>query len=142
MAPGDSLLVGTDLVKDPARLVAAYDDAAGVTAQFNRNVLRVLARELGADVDPDGFEHVALWDAENEWVEMRLRSRRKQLVRVLDLRVPFAAGEDLRTEISAKFRQERVVDELTTAGLQPVAWWTDPHGDYALSLATKPTPVT
>ncbi len=142
LAPGDSLLLGTDLVKDPARLVAAYDDAAGVTAEFNRNVLRVLARVLDADVDPDTFAHVALWDAENEWVEMRLRSRREQVVRVLDLQVPFAKGEELRTEISAKFRRERVADELAAAGLRLRSWWTDPQGDYALCLATKPASAT
>lgn len=140
MAPGDSLLLGTDLVKDPARLVAAYDDAAGVTAEFNRNVLHVLARELGADVDPDAFAHVAVWDAENEWIEMRLRSLRDQVVRVLDLEVPFAEGDELRTEISAKFRRERVAEELTASGLQLRSWWTDPEGDYALSLAVKATP--
>jgi len=142
LAPGDGLLLGTDLVKDPARLVAAYDDAAGVTAQFNRNVLRVLARELGADVDPDAFAHVARWDAENEWVEMRLRSRREQVVRVLDLQVPFAEGEELRTEISAKFRRERVAGELAAAGFRLRSWWTDPQGDYALCLATKPPSAT
>ncbi len=139
MASGDTLLLGTDLVKDPTRLLAAYDDAAGVTGQFNRNVLRVIARELGADVDPDAFAHVALWNAENEWIEMRLRSLREQVVRVLDLEVHFAQGEELRTEISAKFRRERVADELTAAGLQLRSWWTDPQGDYALSLATKGT---
>ncbi len=139
MAWGDTLLLGTDLVKDPTRLVAAYDDAAGVTAEFNRNVLRVISRELGADVDPDAFAHVALWNAENEWIEMRLRSLCEQVVRVLDLAVPFAQGEELRTEISAKFRRERVADELTAAGLQLRSWWTDPQGDYALSLATKGT---
>ncbi len=138
MAPGDSLLLGTDLVKDPKRLVAAYDDAAGVTAEFNRNVLRVLARELGADVDPDSFAHVAAWDANNEWVEMRLRSRHRQTVRVMDLQVQFDEGEELRTEISAKFRRERVAGELSDAGLQLRCWWTDPQQDYALSLATKP----
>jgi L-histidine N-alpha-methyltransferase len=140
LARGDSLLLGTDLVKDPVRLVAAYDDAAGVTAEFNRNVLHVLARELGADVDPEAFAHVAVWDAENEWIEMRLRSLRDQVVRVLDLEVPFAEGEELRTEISAKFRRERVAQELTASGLQLQSWWTDPQGDYALSLATKVTP--
>ncbi|KGH45230.1 histidyl-tRNA synthetase [Modestobacter caceresii] len=126
MAAGDTLLLGTDLVKDPARLVAAYDDAAGVTAEFNRNVLHVIARELGADVDPDAFAHVALWNAENEWIEMRLRSLREQVVRVLDLEVHFAQGEELRTEVSAKFRRERVADELTAAGLRLRSWWTDP----------------
>ena len=138
LAPGDTVLLGTDLVKDPARLVAAYDDAAGVTADFNRNVLRVLARELGAEVDPGAFEHVAVWDAEHEWVEMRLRSRREQVVRVLDLEVHFAAGEELRTEISAKFRRDRVAAELGAAGLRPHRWWTDPDGEYALSLAVRP----
>ncbi len=137
MAPGDSLLLGTDLVKDPQRLVAAYDDAAGVTAQFNRNVLHVLARELGADVDPEAFAHVVVWDAEHEWIEMRLRSLTDQVVRVLGLSVPFAAGEEMRTEISAKFRRGRVQSEVGAAGLELAQWWTDPDGDYALSLSTK-----
>ncbi|MTE22424.1 L-histidine N(alpha)-methyltransferase [Streptomyces sp. TRM43335] len=137
MAPGDGLLLGTDLVKDPARLVAAYDDAAGVTARFNRNVLHVLARELGAEVDPDAFAHVAVWDAENEWIEMRLRSLRDQVVRVLDIEASFAEGEEMRTEVSAKFRRERVVRELASSGLRLHSWWTDPQGDYALSLARK-----
>lgn len=90
MAPGDALLLGSDLVKDPGRLVAAYDDDAGVTAEFNRNVLHVLVRELGADLDPEAFAHVAVWDAEHEWIEMRLRSLTDQVVRVLDLSIPFA----------------------------------------------------
>src|SRR5205085_11172913 len=98
LQPGDSFLLGTDLVKDPARLVRAYDDAQGVTAEFNRNVLAVLDRELDADFDPDAFAHVAVWDPEQEWIEMRLRSRREQVVhvRALDLVVPFVAGEELR----------------------------------------------
>jgi L-histidine N-alpha-methyltransferase len=137
MGNGDTLLLGTDLVKDPARLVAAYDDAAGVTAEFNRNVLHVLSRVLDADVDPNAFDHVAAWDAENEWMEMRLRARRAQVVRVLGMDVQFAAGEELRTEISAKFRHERVASELSAAGLRLESWWTDARGDYALSLATK-----
>jgi L-histidine N-alpha-methyltransferase len=129
--------LGTDLVKDPARLVRAYDDAAGVTAEFNRNVLRVLDRELGADFDPDAFEHVAVWDAEQEWIEMRLRSRAGQVVRVaaLDLEVPFAAGEEMRTEVSAKFRREGVEGELAAAGLRTTHWWTDPDGDFGVSLS-------
>ena len=135
MRPGDALLLGTDLVKDPERLVRAYDDAAGVTAAFNRNVLHVLAAELGADVDPSAFEHVALWDAEHRWVEMRLRATRDVVVRVLDLQVPFAAGDELRTEVSAKFEREQVAAELAAAGLALESWWTDPAGDYALSLA-------
>ena len=135
MGPQDALLLGTDLVKDPARLVRAYDDAAGVTADFNRNVLHVLRRELGADVVPEAFLHVAVWDAEHEWVEMRLRSVGAQTVRVLDLEVPFADGEDLRTEISAKFTRERVAAELSAAGLTVEHWWTDSRGDYAVSLS-------
>jgi L-histidine Nalpha-methyltransferase len=137
LGPGDSFLLGTDLVKDPARLVRAYDDATGVTAEFNRNVLAVLNRELGADFDLTAFEHVAVWDAEEEWIEMRLRSRTDQVVRVaaLDLDVPFAAGEEMRTEVSAKFRRERVEAELTAAGLTLTSWWTDPDGDFGVSLS-------
>ena len=135
LAPDDWLLLGTDLVKDPERLVRAYDDAAGVTAEFNRNVLHVLRRELGAEVDPDAFAHVALWDPEQEWIEMRLRSLREQTVRVLDLEVGFAEGEELRTEVSAKFRQERVQAELAAAGLQLTHWWTDLRGEFAVSLS-------
>jgi L-histidine N-alpha-methyltransferase len=137
LGPDDAFLLGTDLVKDPARLVAAYDDAAGVTAEFNRNVLRVINRELGADFDLDRYEHVARFDPENEWIEMRLRSTVAQVVHVptLDLVVPFAAGEEMRTEVSAKFRVERVEEELGAAGLRMIEWWTDPAGDFALSLS-------
>ena len=137
---GDHLLLGTDLVKDPARLVAAYDDAAGVTAEFNRNVLRVLARQLDAEVDPEGFEHVALWNDVDEWIEMRLRARTDQRIRIPDLGldVSFATGQDLRTEISAKFRLEVLGDELARLGLELVAVWTDAAGDYALSLSRRP----
>ncbi len=122
--------MGTDLVKDPDVLEAAYDDAQGVTAEFNRNVLRVLNRELGADFDPDDFDHVALFDPEHEWIEMRLRARREHttLVRDLDLPVHFDAGEELRTEISAKFTPERVEGDLSAAGLELVRWLTDPRG--------------
>jgi L-histidine Nalpha-methyltransferase len=138
MEPGDTLLLGTDLVKDPDTLVAAYDDAAGVTAAFNKNVLSVLNRELGGDFDPELFDHVALWDAEQEWIEMRLRSRVAQTVKIheLDLPVHFERGEELRTEISAKFRRERVAAELDAAGLRPVHWWTDAAGRFGLSLST------
>ncbi|SEM01874.1 L-histidine Nalpha-methyltransferase [Blastococcus sp. DSM 46786] len=135
--PGDSFLLGTDLVKDPARLLRAYDDAAGVTAAFNRNVVTVLNRELGADFDETAFEHVAVWDAEHEWIEMRLRSRTEQVVRVaaLDLDVPFAEAEEMRTEVSAKFRREGVEAELAAAGLRLTHWWTDRDGDFAVSLS-------
>ena len=137
LTPGDSFLLGIDLVKDVGRLVRAYDDSAGVTAEFNRNVLAVLNRELDAGFDPSSFEHVAVWDAAEEWIEMRLRSRGDQTVRVaaLDLDVSFAAGEEMRTEVSAKFRRERVVEELASAGLRLTHWWTDPAGDFGLSLA-------
>jgi len=138
LSPGDSVLVGTDLVKDPVRLVAAYDDASGVTAEFNRNLLRRLNRELTADFDLDRFVHVAHWDPTAEWVEMRLRSCGAQTVRLagLEMTVDFADGEDLRTEISAKFPRDGVVGELAAAGLETIGWWTDDDGDYALSLST------
>ncbi|MFJ6726179.1 L-histidine N(alpha)-methyltransferase [Streptomyces sp. NPDC091281] len=138
LRPGDALLLGTDLVKDEEVLVRAYDDAAGVTAAFNKNVLAVVNRELGADFDPGAFDHVALWDPRAEWIEMRLRARRTQTVKVpaLDLAVDFAAGEELRTEISAKFREEGVRTELATAGLALTHWWTDRADRFALSLST------
>ena len=137
LSPGDALLLGTDLVKDEQVLVRAYDDAAGVTAAFNKNVLTVVDRELGADFDASAFDHVALWDAGNEWIEMRLRSRTDQTVKIpaLDLAVDFAAGEELRTEISAKFRKEGVRSELASAELELAHWWTDREGRFALSLS-------
>ncbi|MFH8336891.1 L-histidine N(alpha)-methyltransferase [Streptomyces sp. AM6-12] len=137
LEPGDGLLLGTDLVKDEQVLVRAYDDAAGVTAAFDKNVLNVVNRELGADFDPDAFEHVALWDARHEWIEMRLRARTAQTVKVpaLDLAVEFAAGEELRTEVSAKFRKEGVSRELAAAGLDLTHWWTDAEERFALSLS-------
>lgn len=137
LAPGDAFLLGTDLVKPVDRLVAAYDDSQGVTAEFNKNVLAVINRELGADFDPTLFEHVALWNAEDEWIEMRLRSMTDQQVRVaaLDLTVDFAAGEEIRTEISAKFRPEGVESELAAVGLRVTDLWTDPGRDFALTLS-------
>jgi len=137
LRPGDAFLLGTDLVKDPAVLVAAYDDSAGVTAAFNKNVLAVLNAELGADFDLDAFDHVALWDPEREWIEMRLRAASAQTVRVagLGLTVEFAAGEEMRTEVSAKFREAGVRTELASAGLAMRFWWTDEGGQFGLSLA-------
>ncbi|MFJ9537478.1 L-histidine N(alpha)-methyltransferase [Streptomyces sp. NPDC101225] len=137
LSPGDALLLGTDLVKDEKVLVRAYDDAAGVTAAFNKNVLTVVNRELRADFDPDAFDHVALWDSRDEWIEMRLRSRAAQTVKIhaLDLAVDFADGEELRTEISAKFRRDGVRTELAAAGLDLTHWWTDEEGRFALSLS-------
>lgn len=135
--PDEWFLLGTDLVKDEATLVAAYDDSAGVTADFNRNVLRVLNRQLGADFDPEAFAHVALWDAKEEWIEMRLRAARPMRVRVarLDLDVSFEEGEELYTEVSAKFRREGIAAELVEAGFEPARWWTDPEGRFGVSLA-------
>jgi L-histidine Nalpha-methyltransferase len=136
---GDTLLLGTDLVKAVDRLEAAYDDAAGVTANFNRNVLQVINRALRADFVPERFDHVARWDPAASWIEMRLRARGAQRVRVadLDLTVGFADGEELRTEISAKFTPEQVERELTQAGFALQRWWTDPADDFGVSLATR-----
>jgi L-histidine Nalpha-methyltransferase len=137
LRPGDTFLLGTDLVKDVDRLLRAYDDAAGVTAEFNRNVLKVINRELAADFAVEEFRHVAVWDAASEWIEMRLRSVREQRVTISDLglTVSFAAGEELRTEISAKFRPDNVVSELAAAGLRTLRFWTDPDADFGLTLA-------
>jgi len=137
MSPGDSLLLGTDLVKDIGRLEAAYDDSQGITAEFNLNVLRVMNRELGSDFDLDGFSHRALFDPDEEWIEMRLVARHEQhvWVKALHLGVHFDAGEEMRTEISAKFRREGIEAELAAVGLDVRSWMTDPGGDFALSLA-------
>jgi L-histidine N-alpha-methyltransferase len=139
LQPGDSLLLGTDLVKDVGRLVRAYDDSAGVTAKFNRNVLAVVNRELDADFDLDAFEHVARWNAEEERIEMWLRATSAQRVHIaaLDLAVEFAADEEMLTEVSCKFRPDGVEAELAAAGLHRTHWWTDPAGDFGLSLSTK-----
>ena len=136
-APGDHLLLGTDLVKETERLEAAYDDAAGVTAEFNKNVLQVLNRELGADFDLDAFEHIARYDAREERMDIRLRSLAEQTVNLdqLGLSVQFAAGEEMRTEISTKFTRERLECVYAEAGLEMCGWFTDSAGDYALSLA-------
>lgn len=136
MQPDDTLLLGTDLVKSPDVLVPAYDDAAGVTAAFNRNVLSVINRELGADFDVDAFEHVAYWDAGAEWIEMRLRATRAMSVTVrdVDLTIGFAAGEELRTEISAKFRRDSLLAEMGKIGFDELGWWSDDQRQFALSL--------
>jgi L-histidine Nalpha-methyltransferase len=139
LAPGDHLLLGTDLVKDPGVLEAAYDDAAGVTADFNRNVLHVVNAELGADFDPEAFDHVAFFDTDREWIEMRLRARSRQVVRIpaVGLTVHFAAREELRTEISAKFTAERLDGDLRAAGLRLARWFTDPEDLFAVSLSRR-----
>lgn len=137
MTPGDAFLLGTDLVKDPARLEAAYDDDAGITAEFNRNVLAVLNRELGADFDATRFDHVARFDTHEEWIELGLRARESHIVHIPDpgLTVDLDAGEVVITEISAKFRRARVEAELADAGLSMAEWWTDERGDFGLSLS-------
>jgi L-histidine N-alpha-methyltransferase len=137
LGPHDYLLLGLDLVKDVGRLEAAYDDGQGVTAEFNKNVLAVMNRELDADFDETRFEHVAVFEQDTARIEMRLRAVDAHTVhvRALGLDVRFAAGEEMRTEVSAKFTKERVVAELANAGMQLARWWTDPDGDFALLLA-------
>jgi L-histidine Nalpha-methyltransferase len=140
LRPGvDHLLLGTDLVKDPAVIEAAYNDSAGVTAAFNRNVLHVINRELDGDFDVDAFEHVAFFDREREWIEMRLRAQRRMDVdmRELGLKVVFAPREELRTEISAKFTNERLRGDLAAAGLDLREVLTDPDGLFALSVSSR-----
>jgi L-histidine Nalpha-methyltransferase len=139
LRPGDTLLLGADLIKDPNRLVRAYDDAAGVTADFNRNVLAVINRALGADFRPSTFEHHAVWNDEQHWIEMRLRSTIAQQIRIpqLDLMIDFAAGEELRTEISAKFTIDGLLAELNAAGYQRLGAWTDPAADFAVLLVRR-----
>lgn len=139
MMPGDSLLLGTDLVKDRGRLVRAYDDEAGVTAAFNLNVLRRLNRELGANFDLSRFTHVALFNEAEEWIEMHLRSTGEQRVTIADLglSITFDDGEEILTEVSAKFTADKVCREVEAAGLQLTEFWTDDAADFALSLSTK-----
>jgi L-histidine Nalpha-methyltransferase len=137
MGADDRLLLGTDLIKEPSTLLAAYDDAAGVTAAFNRNVLHVLNRELGADFVPDHFDHVARWNQPEERIEMWLRSTRQQTVRVADLglEVAFADGEEMLTEISTKFSAEALDAELEACGLTVEASWTSPGDEFLVSLS-------
>ncbi len=137
MAPGDTLLLGFDLVKDHDRLIAAYDDPDGVTAAFNRNMLSVINHRLDADFDLEQFEHEARFDSDEEWIEMWLRSRCSQQVTVakLGITVEFAENERMRTEISAKFRPENIGPELAGVGLAMESMWTDARGDYALTLS-------
>ena len=135
--PDDRFLLGTDLVKDRETLELAYDDPYGVTAAFNKNVLAVLNERLDANFDVDAFEHVARWDADNLWMDIRLRSLKHQVIDIngLDLQVAFAAGEEMRTEISTKFMRAGLESIYAEAGLELTDWWTDPDALYALSLA-------
>ena len=139
LRPEDRLLLGTDLVKDPATLEAAYNDSQGVTAEFNRNVLHVINRELGADFPTQDFDHVAFFDRRNEWIEMRLRAREACAVRIaeLDLEIEFDAGEELRTEISAKFTRSRLEADYGAAGLVLESWFTDAEHRFAVSIAAR-----
>ena len=139
MYPEDRFLLGTDLVKDRDRLEAAYNDSAGVTAEFNKNVLQVLNRELGADFDPAAFVHLAFWDELNSWIDIRLRSLARQTVTIptLGMEVEFADGEEMRTEISAKFTRDQLEAVYREVGLEIVDWWTDPEDLFALSLASR-----
>ncbi|MEJ7876431.1 MAG: L-histidine N(alpha)-methyltransferase [Solirubrobacterales bacterium] len=141
LGPGDHFLLGTDLIKDRETLEAAYDDSQGVTAEFNLNVLAVLNERLGANFELDAFEHSAFWDDENLFVDIRLRSLRRQLVEIsaLDLTVPFERGEEMRTEISTKFAREGLEGIYAEAGLELTGWWTDPDDLFGLSLARAVT---
>jgi L-histidine N-alpha-methyltransferase len=141
LAPGDAFLVGLDLEKDVARLEAAYNDSAGVTAEFNRNILRVLNARLGADFDPEAFEHVARYDPANAWIEMRLRSARLQRVRIPAARLDFIleAGEEIRTEISCKYTRASFASVLRGTGLALDGWYTDPEDLFALALLARVT---
>jgi L-histidine N-alpha-methyltransferase len=138
LEPGEQLLLGTGLVIEEDVLVRAYDDSAGVTADFNRNVLRVLNRELRADFPVEAFAHRAVWNADQEWIEMRLVAERDVTVTLaeLDLQVRFAKGEEMCTEISAKFRPSGVRAMLADADFTVTRVWTDPEDRFALTLAT------
>ena len=140
LEPGDSVLLGTDLVKSADRLIAAYDDSEGVTARFVRNSLSVLNRELGADFDLEAFSYVPFWDPHMERMDLRLRSETPQVVTIpgADVVLDLAMGEEIRVEISSKFRVSGIAAELEQAGLGVTRVWTDPAGDFALTLATKP----
>jgi L-histidine N-alpha-methyltransferase len=134
--PGELLLLGAGLVTDPAVMVPAYDDDTGVTAEFNRNMLHVLNRELGADFEVDAFDHVAIWDATHEWIEMRLRAHHAMTVRLpaVGMAVHYVKGEEMRTEVSGKFRRERLEAELLDSGFADQTWWTDLDNRFALVL--------
>jgi len=136
LSAGDHFLLGADLVKSAELLIPAYDDAAGITAEFNLNVLEVLNDRLGADFDRHSFRHRAVWDAEQEWIEMRLQATRSMVVEIpsLELRVAFDRDEEIRTEISAKFRRDALAAELKAAGFSPRGWWTDEQEWFSVSL--------
>ena len=138
MRPGDHFLLGADLVKDHAELIASYDDSRGITAEFNRNVLTRINRELDADFDIDSFTHVARWNEAEHRIEMHLRSLRGQRVAVrgADLSVRFGADELLRTEVCTKYTREMLDAMLAESGIEPVSWYTDVAGRFGLLLGT------
>jgi L-histidine Nalpha-methyltransferase len=138
LAPGDGFLLGVDLVKDPAQIEAAYNDSQGVTERFVRNGLTVVNRTLRGDFEQSRFAFESRWDADREWMDIGFRSRDAQAVRIeeLETELAFAAGEQLRFEVSTKFRRDRIEAELVAAGLRPTGWWTDHAGGFALVLAT------
>ena len=138
MSDDDTLLLGTDLVKDVDELEAAYNDSEGVTAEFNRNALHALNRALDADFPPERFEHVAFFNDDESWIEMRLRSMDDRTIRLAgaDMEIDLAAGEDIRTEISTKFTRGRVAGDLAEAGLRLDAFWTDDGDRFGVSLAS------
>lgn len=137
LEPADALLLGLDLVKDPARIEAAYNDGAGLSERFQRNGLDHFDRELGSDFARAGFDYHAEWDAAREWVDIGFESVRAQVVQIpeLGIDVELAEGERVRTQVSAKFRRDRFETELADAGLELVSWWTDSRGAFAVCLA-------
>ena len=139
MRPGEHLLLGADLIKDVARLEAAYNDAQGVTAEFNRNILRVINAKVAADFDPEAWKHRAFYNLDEQWIEMRLQASRAQRVSVkgLGITLEFAKGEEILTEISAKYDRPRVEAMLAKAGFDMVAWFTDAEALFSLSLARR-----
>lgn len=140
MEPGDTFLVGLDLVKSLDVLMPAYNDSRGVTAEFNRNVLRVLNRDLHADFSVDEFVHEARWNPDKQCMEMWLTAASDQLVTIgdLSLTVPISAGEEIHTEYSCKFTRERIETDLSAVGLEIVGWFSDPRDWFALALASRP----
>ena len=139
LAPGDAFLVGVDLVKDEGRLHAAYNDAAGVTAEFNRNILRVINAALGADFDPNAFDHVAFYDRDRAWIEMRLRARHDQRVRVpgAGLNLTLRRGEEIRTELSCKYTRPSFEGLLAGTSLRLESWLSDADSLFALTLLRR-----
>jgi len=139
MSPGDHFLLGTDLIKDPAALEAAYNDAAGVTAEFNRNILAVVNRLAGGDFEPERFAHRAFWDAPMHRIEMRLVATAPQTVRLaaIPLTLTLAEGDEISTEISTKYDRDLARDLLAGAGFRPLEWFTDPGERFGLTLAAR-----